>query len=89
MGGVGVAIDDAGNDTYRGGFSPNFLAPGGTGRGGSQGFGNNGASGVLLDLAGVDSYTIVGGDQGLPTLGDGVTILPGADSTGTGAFRDV
>ena len=89
MGGVGVAIDDAGNDTYRGGFSPDFLAPGGTGRGGSQGFGNNGASGILLDLAGVDSYTIVGGDQGSPTRGNGVTILPGADSTGTGAFRDV
>jgi hypothetical protein len=89
VGGVGVAIDDAGNDTYRGGFTPDFLAPGGTGRGGSQGFGNNGASGVLLDRAGVDAYTIVGGDQGSPARHNGVTILPGADSTGTGAFRDV
>lgn len=89
VGGVGVAIDDAGKDTYRGGFTPNFLAPAGTGRGGSQGFGNNGASGVLLDRAGDDSYTIVGGDQGSPTRGNGVTILPGADSTNTGAFRDV
>lgn len=89
VGGVGVAIDDAGNDTYRGGFTPDFLAPAGTGRGGSQGFGNNGASGVLLDRAGVDSYTIVGGDQGSPIRDNGVTILPGAESTGTGAFRDV
>jgi hypothetical protein len=87
--GVGVAVDDAGSDSYRGGFTPDFLAPAGTGRGGSQGFGNNGAAGILLDLAGADSYTIVGGDQGSPTRGNGVTILPGADSTGTGAFRDM
>jgi hypothetical protein len=57
-----------------------------------------GAGGVIDDqnacdnlprfMAGADSYTIVG-DQGSPARGNGVTILPGADSTGTGAFRDV
>ncbi|HET7489684.1 MAG TPA: hypothetical protein VFJ85_17280 [Acidimicrobiales bacterium] len=85
--GVGVAVDDAGNDRYRGGFTPDFLAPApAPGRGGSLGFGNNQGTGVLLDRAGADSYTIVG-DQGSPTRGNGVTIPPNSESTGTGAFR--
>ncbi len=61
----------------------------GTGRGGSQGFANNGGFGVLLDRGGSDTYEIVG-DQGLPLRGDGVTILPGVASTGSGGvFRDM
>lgn len=75
---IGILIDDAGKDSYRGAHSVDFTAPADpvtTGRGGSQGFGNNGGFGILLDLAGVDSYTIVG-DQGTPVRDNGVIIGP-------------
>ncbi len=75
---IGVLVDDSGNDSYRGGHSVDFTAPGDavtTGRGGSQGFGNNGGFGIFVDLAGRDTYTIVG-EQGLPARGNGVFIGP-------------
>lgn len=59
---TGVAVDDAGDDSYTGGFSPEFQAPGDLLEhfaGGSQGFGANGGTGVLVDAAGTDSYEVV------------------------------
>ena len=58
---TGVAVDDAGDDSYTGGFSEVFKAPGVFGRvaGGSQGFGENGGTGVLVDGAGADTYEVV------------------------------
>ncbi|MDQ3981779.1 MAG: hypothetical protein M3271_03755, partial [Actinomycetota bacterium] len=77
---IGILLDDAGGDNYTGGFSADFDAPAPqatTGRGGSQGFGNNGGFGILFDRGGArDSYTILGGDQGNPRRHDGATILP-------------
>jgi hypothetical protein len=77
---IGVLLDDAGGDNYTGGFSVDFDAPAEqatTGRGGSQGFGNNGGFGILFDRGGSnDTYTILGGDQGQPTRRNGATILP-------------
>lgn len=83
---VGLLLDESGQDTYVGGFSNDFEAPAGTGRGGSQGFGNNGGFGILVDQAGSDSYTIdeQTGSQGTPTRDDGTIIAPGEDSTGPG-----
>lgn len=74
-GGTGTLIEDAGNDSYRGGFSDDFEAPAGEGRGGSQGFGNNGGFGILNDRAGSDSY-VIEGDQGLPLRENGTRIPP-------------
>ncbi len=76
---IGILLDDAGGDSYTGGFSQDFDAPAEqatTGRGGSQGFGNNGGFGILFDRGGNDTYTILGGDQGLPRRHNGATILP-------------
>jgi hypothetical protein len=75
---IGLLIDNSGNDTYLGAHTVDFTAPGDavtTGRGGSQGFGNNGAFGILFDGAGNDNYSIVG-NQGSPARGNGVFILP-------------
>lgn len=77
---IGILLDDAGGDSYTGGFSVDFDAPAEqatTGRGGSQGFGNNGAFGILFDRGGgFDTYTILGGDQGQPTRRNNAVILP-------------
>lgn len=83
---IGLLHDEGGNDDYIGGFSDDFQAPAGTGRGGSQGFGNNGGIGILFDEAGGDTYTIdeQTGSQGSPERGDGVVIAPGEESTGPG-----
>ncbi|MGH2757102.1 MAG: hypothetical protein ACRDI3_04870 [Actinomycetota bacterium] len=75
---IGILIDNAGRDTYVGAHTVDFTAPADaatTGRGGSQGFGNNGAFGILFDAAGIDSYSIIG-DQGSPARGNGVIIGP-------------
>lgn len=91
---IGALVDEGGDDNYRGGFSSNFSAPAPlvtTGRAGSQGFGNNGGAGTLIDRAGTDAYEIVDqvGEQGDPPREDGATILPGEDSTGpSGLFVD-
>lgn len=76
---IGLLLDNSGNDTYRGAHTVDFTAPGDavtTGRGGSQGFGNNGGFGILADLAGTDSYTIVVGNQGTPVRRNGLIIGP-------------
>jgi hypothetical protein len=104
VGAVGVAVDDAGNDTYLGGFTTEFQAPLGSnaGGGGSQGFANNGATGLLLDRAGIDSYSVVtlSDVDGLwvrtphpNSRANGVTLVPSIDpatqqggETGTGGF---
>lgn len=88
---IGALVDEGGNDEYHGGFSANFSAPAPaitTGRAGSQGFGNNGGAGVLIDRAGSDTYEITNqiGEQGDPQKEDGRTILPGEDSTGPGGL---
>lgn len=89
--GVGLLLDDRGNDDYRGGFSDDFQAPAGQGRGGSQGFGNNGGVGILIDRSGHDSYAIEG-KQGAPERGDGRVIGPDPTCTGStcsgGVFID-
>ena len=77
---IGILLDDGGGDNYTGGFSVDFDAPAEqatTGRGGSQGFGNNGGFGILFDRGGgTDSYRILGGDQGQPTRRNNAVILP-------------
>lgn len=91
VGGVGVALDDAGNDSYVGGFAPTFLAPFGSNAGGgsSQGYANNQAAGSLVDKAGTDSYSIVTLSLGVDgtwvrtphpnSRGNGVTLVPTID----------
>ena len=91
VGGVGVFVDDTGDDTYAGGFAPAFLAPFGSNAGGgsSQGFANNQAAGSLVDKAGNDSYAIftlsLGGDGTWVrtphpnSRGNGVTLVPMID----------
>ncbi|MGH7858637.1 MAG: hypothetical protein ACREQY_15035, partial [Candidatus Binatia bacterium] len=83
--GLGVLLDDEGADSYRGSLIPTFEASiplaGGV-PAGSQGFGANGATGLFLDRGGADTYA------GVPDRGDGVTVLPGESSSGTGLFID-
>lgn len=91
LGGFGLLLDEAGDDVYRGGYSDDFAAYMGTGRGGSLGFGNNGGVGMLWDRAGADSYEMYG-NQGAPERGDGVVITPdpscGSSTCSGGVFAD-
>lgn len=88
LGGLGALVDLAGDDSYRGGYSDDYDAPFGRGRGGSVGFGWNGGTGLLLDGAGIDTYDVAL-EQGGPARGDGVTIPPGQESSGQfGTFVD-
>lgn len=91
VGAVGVAMDDAGDDTYVGGASAEFIAPQGASNGGasSQGYANNQGAAAFVDRAGTDSYSIftaaLGGDGAwvytpLPnSRGNGVTLTPQID----------
>lgn len=91
VGSVGVAVDDAGNDWYRGGASAEFIAPQGASNGGasSQGYANNQSAAAFVDLAGSDSYSIftssLGGDGQwvfsplANSRGNGVTLTPQID----------
>jgi hypothetical protein len=89
--GIGLLIDDAGNDRYHGGYSQTFGSPAPIdGRAGSQGFANNGGFGALYDRGGVDSYAI-DNDQGSPSRTNGGEIAPDptcTSSTCHGLFID-
>ena len=91
VGSVGVAVDDAGDDSYRGGASAEFIAPQGASNGGasSQGYANNQSAAAFVDRAGTDSYSIFtvspGGDGAWAFTphpngrADGVTLTPRID----------
>lgn len=94
VGATGVALDDAGNDSYTGGFTALFIAPFGasTGGGASQGYANNQGAAVLMDRAGADTYQTMslsadtakndGSWARTPhaqSRGNGVTLLPTID----------
>lgn len=83
--GLGVLLDDQGNDFYRGDMVPTFISSitlAGNMPAASQGFGAGGAAGLFLDRAGTDTYV------GVPDRGNGVTVPPGGPSTGEGLFVD-
>jgi hypothetical protein len=76
FGGVGVLVNVAGDDSYRGAApaiqkSDVFLFPHG-----SQGYGGNGGFGMFSDVGGHDVY------QEVPGRADGRTINPSAESAG-------
>ncbi|MEV1289121.1 hypothetical protein [Micromonospora sp. NPDC049679] len=85
---IGLLIDDGGRDHYHGAFVVEFTGPFQipSVRAGSLGFGNNQGLGVFLDRGGDDIYQVDGEPQitGLPRRGNGTTVLPGNDSTGSG-----
>lgn len=89
--GVGLLIENAGNDQYRGAFSPDFGSPAPiAGRTGSLGFANNGSFGALVDTSGVDTYTTVDLPGGDPRH-DETVIAPDptcVNSACTGLFVD-
>jgi hypothetical protein len=81
--GLGVLIDDQGDDYYRGALVPTFISSiGGGYPAGSLGFGAMEAMGVFRDRGGKDTYV------GVPERDNGVTLDPGQPSTGTGSFTD-
>jgi len=80
FGGVGVLVNIAGDDSYRGAApaiqkSDVFMFPHG-----SQGYGGNGGFGMFSDVGGRDVY------QEVPGRADGRTIQPSAESAGV--FED-
>ena len=78
LGGVGILVDDAGNDTYEA-APPAKHEPGASGMirdTGSMGFGDGGGFGIFLDNAGHDTYT------GMPGRADGATVTPSDKSQG-------
>ena len=78
LGGVGLLVDDAGNDTYES-APPAKHEPGASGiirDTGSMGFGDGGGLGIFLDNAGHDVYT------GMPGRADGATVPPSDRSQG-------
>ncbi|SDZ29439.1 hypothetical protein SAMN05444365_109102 [Micromonospora pattaloongensis] len=86
---VGLLIDDAGRDDYHGAFVVEFTGPFQipSVRAGSLGFGNNQSLGVFVDRGGDDVYRADGEPAvaGVPRRGNGTTVAPGNDSTGSGA----
>jgi plastocyanin len=78
LGGVGIIVDDAGNDTYEA-AAPTQHEPGASGiirETGSMGFGDGAGFGIFLDNGGQDSYT------GMPGRADGATVAPSDKSQG-------
>jgi plastocyanin len=78
LGGVGILVDDAGNDTYEA-APPTKHEPGASGiirDTGSMGFGDGAGFGIFLDNGGHDSYA------GMPGRADGATVAPSDKSQG-------
>jgi plastocyanin len=77
LGGVGILVDDGGEDTYLAGAPVDHLL--GTEKPlrhtGSLGFGDGGL-GLMFDRAGLDSYS------GMPGRADDVTVMPSGESMG-------
>ena len=88
-GSVGILIDQAGSDRYRGAWGP-FTAPGSVPEAeghlaGSMGFGANAGAGIFVDLGGGwDTYTTDGYPLGAPTRGDNKVLAPRSKATGNG-----
>jgi hypothetical protein len=89
---LGILVDFAGNDRYRGAFGP-FTAPGQLPAldghiAGSLGFGANGGVGIFADLGfGFDSYTTLNEPfvhGGQPRRRDQLILPPGTAATGRG-----
>ncbi|MEH1130359.1 hypothetical protein [Micromonospora sp. CPCC 206061] len=95
-GSIALLIDDEGADAYHGAFAGEFIGPiqNPSTRAGSLGFGNNQGVAVMLDRAGLDSYTVEGEPpvSGVSARGNAVTVLPGNDASsaggGAGLFID-
>lgn len=86
---LGLLVDFAGNDSYRGGFfefnAPGQVPPVEGNLGGSMGFGANGGAGVFLDLgAGFDTYTTDAPVGTAPMRWNDLVLLPRSRSTGNG-----
>jgi hypothetical protein len=78
LGGVGIFLDDAGDDTYES-APPGKHEPGASGiirDTGSMGFGDGGGFGIFLDNGGHDTY------RGMPGRADGATVAPSDKSQG-------
>ncbi len=78
LGGVGILVDEAGNDTYTA-APPTKHEPGASGmirETGSMGFGDGGGFGIFLDNAGHDTYA------NIPGRADGATVAPSDKSQG-------
>jgi hypothetical protein len=88
---LGILVDFAGNDSYRGAFGE-FAAPGQVpplegNVAGSMGFGANGGAGVFLDMgAGFDSYTTEAPAGTAPLRWNDLLLLPRSRSTGNGGI---
>ena len=93
---LGILVDFAGTDRYRGGFfqfnAPGTVPPAEGDRGGSMGFGANGGAGIFLDLGSAfDSYTTDAPAGTAPLRWNDLLLLPGNGSTGRsglGLFAD-
>jgi hypothetical protein len=90
---VGILIDDAGNDSYRGAFTDVYITNPPVREmslaGGTMGFGSNGGLGVFLDRGGSDRYQVEHPFPGMAVRADGTAVQPGGPSTGatgTGLF---
>lgn len=78
LGGVGVLIEEAGDDSYQAGEPLDHLV-GTTNplrRTGSMGYGDFQGVGLMIDRAGSDHYT------GMPGRADGKTVFPSPEATG-------
>lgn len=93
---IGILLDLAGNDSYRGGFfeftAPGQVPPAGGNVGGSMGFGANGGAGVFLDLGSAfDVYTTDAPAGTAPLRSNDLLLTPGNSRTGNsgiGVFAD-
>ncbi len=76
--GIGILVDDSGDDTYHAAVPVEHLSLNTSPlrHTGSVGYGDQGGLGIFIDRAGQDTYT------GMPGRGNGVTLLPGPESTG-------
>ena len=94
---IGILVDFAGSDSYRGAFGQ-FTAPGqlppeaGGNVAGSMGFGANGGAGIFLDLGSTfDTYTTVAPAGTAPLRSNNQVLTPGSTPTGSsgvGLFVD-
>lgn len=86
---IGILLDLAGSDSYRGAFGT-FAAPGQIppvegDKAGSLGFGANGGIGIFADLGGgFDTYTTVGYPEEAALRANATMLTPGQDATGNG-----
>jgi hypothetical protein len=87
---IGILIDLAGIDYYRGAYGP-FQAPGQVPEAnghiaGSMGFGANGGVGLMIDIGSADDTHVMEGryPSGSTPRGDNRVLIPGTAATGTG-----